>query len=229
MAGRARAKAVEKCIGWKVFGSSLFFLFRRTLGLILKSTWIEWSYLCPLSKWKWKWKCISSCRHSRFSTVQEQEWYGFVATNCVHLYRIWIADCIFIGIWEAIRPTAKFLRREDDFDSACSLLWHCMSLNLWPWCWDSLSSSAYHLHFLCLDSHLAWGYSTTSGDNAVTGFQRLNILETCVNQGTLYLNYWLCPSPWTRILVCIALMTTTLKITKSDFNPVDQYIPLTSI
>ena len=42
IAGRARAKAVKKCIVWKAVGSSLFFLPRLTLDFILKSTCRFW-------------------------------------------------------------------------------------------------------------------------------------------------------------------------------------------
>ena len=159
-----------------------------------------------MSKWKWKWRILSFW-HSRFSTVQEHEWCGFVATHCIYL-------CRMITGFELLTPSLsgfgkqfdrpwKFFTHGDDFDGACSLLWNLTPLIefvvmvlrfIFFSCVVTIFIFSPYVRNNCLNLHLARGHSTTSGDNAVTVFQYLSISETCVNQGALYIN-WLSPSP----------------------------------
>ena len=141
--------------------------------------------------------------HSRFSTVQEHEWCGFVATHCIYCAG-WSQDlnCLLhlhrvLGSNSTGRENSLHTETISTAPVLFCETWHPW-LNLWSWCWDSFSSRAYlpsspYVQSNCLDAHLARGHSTTSGDNAVTVFQYLSISETCVNQGALYIN-WLSPS-----------------------------------
>ena len=177
IAGRARAKAVKKCIVWKAVGSSLFFLPRLTLDFILKSTCRFWDgTILWVSENGNERSCHFDIPVSRLfrNTSDAALWQHIVFIcagwsqdlNCLlHLHRVLGSNSTGR---EILYTRRRFRRRL--FSSVKLYTLESVVMVLRFIFFSCVLTISPYVQNNCLDPHLARGHFTTSGDNAVTVF-----------------------------------------------------------